>query len=348
MLILAAFLLGASLVGEIGHQAGGAPSAEVENQIDSAQKLMQAREFGKALEVLTALMQRQQAPPPDAFILMATCQLNLDQTAKAIEAFERGMSLYPKEQVLEEFYVTLLTNYIPIEQMKQKLEAALAASPRSLVLLRAAAFVQLRLDSRSEQARRLVDALLEIAPDNPNSHYIFGQWAVLNHQEELAIREWEKTLTLASADARMQMDVYTLIGDAENRLNRAERAETAFKKALQANASLEKPNPASAFFYAEFLVRQSRFEESQTVVEQILGWAPRYGPALLQRALHLARTNKPEEAIVAAENALSASDLNPEQIRAAHVLLAKTYFLLKRTADAERHQQWLKSQGVND
>lgn len=319
-------------------------SGQVESQMDSAQKLMQAGEFGKAREVLTALMQREQAPPPDVFILMATCHLNLKETARALEVFERGMTLYPAERVLEEFYVTLLTNYVPTEQMKEKLEKALAVSPHSLVLLRAAAFVQLRLDSRSEQARRLVDRLIELAPDNPNSHYIYGQWAVLNHQEELAIREWEKTLALANVDSRMQMDVYTLIGDAENRLNRAERAEAAFKKALQANAGLEKPNPVSAFFYAEFLVRQSRLDESQVVIDEILGWAPRYGPALLQRALHRARVNKPEEAIVAAENALSGTDLNPEQTRAAHVLLAKTYFLLKRTADAERHQQWLKSQ----
>lgn len=315
-----------------------------EREIDAAQTLIQAGEFARARDVLNAVIRRDQAPPPDAFILIATCYLNLKETALALEVFQRGMSLYPGHEVLEEFYVKLLTNYVPTEQMKERLAKALATSPRSMVLLRAAAFVHLRLDSRSDEARQTVHKLVEVAPDNPNSHYVLGQWALLNHQEELAIREWEKALALAAFDARMQTDVYTLIADAENRLNRAERAEAAFKKALQANASLDKPNPTSAYFYAEFLVRQSRFDESQVIIDQILRWAPEYGPALLQRALHLARVNKPEEAVVAGEKALFGTNLNPEQTRAIHVLLAKTYFLLKRTADAERHQQWLKSQ----
>ncbi len=332
------------LSGTAEFQTASTPSGQIESQIDSAQKLMQAGEFGKALEVLAVLMQREQTPPPDVFILTATCHLNLRETARAFEVFERGMSLYPQTRLLEEFYVKLLTNYVPVEQMKEKLEKALAVSPRSVVLLRAAAFLQLRVDARSEHARQVVARFVEAAPDDANSHYVYGQWARLNHQEELAISEWEKTLTLAPADARMQMDVYTLIGDAENRLNRAERAGAAFKKALQANSSLNEHNPASAFFYADFLARQARFDESQAVIEQILRWAPKYGPALLQNALHMARVKRPEEAVVAAEQALVGGDLSPDQARAAHVLLAKTYFLLKRTADAEKHQEWLKAQ----
>jgi len=344
MLILATFVLGA-LLGRADQSQTAPPGvSQVEREIDSAQELMQKAEFGKALQMLGRLLQREQAPPPDVFMLIATCHLNLKETHQALELFERGMSLYPQTPLLEEFYVTLLTNYVPVEQMKDKLEKALDISPRSLALLRASAFVEVRLDSQSEQARLAVTRFVETAPDDPNSHYVYGQWASLNRQEELAIREWEKTLTLTRADARMVMDIYTLIGDTENHLSRAERAEAAFKNALQANLSLEKHNPASAFFYAEFLERQARFEESQKLNEQILGWAPTYGPALLRKASYLARVRKPEDAVVAAEQALAGNELNPDQIRAAHVLLARTYFQLKRMADAERHQEWLKAQ----
>ncbi|RPJ59298.1 MAG: hypothetical protein EHM23_14575 [Acidobacteria bacterium] len=344
MLILGTLILRLLLGGTAELQTAPTQAAQIDHEIDSAQKWMQAREFGKALEVLSALMQREQAPPPDVYILMATCHLNLKETDRALEVFERGMALYPHHPVLEEFYVKLLTNYVPVEQMKAKLEKAVEASPRSLVLLRAAAFVELRVEAKSDRAGQIVDRLVEVAPDNPDVHYIRGLLASLNEQEDQAISAWEKALTLAGSDARMQMDINTLIGEAENRRNRAGRAEAAFRKALKANLSLEKHNSASAYFYADFLAKQSRFVESQKLIHQILSWAPSYGPALLQNALHLARSKKPEDAVVAAELALAGNDLDPQQTRAAHVLLVKTYFQLKRMADAERHQQWLKAQ----
>jgi len=328
----------------LGLMLGGIQAAQVEGDMESAQKYMQARDFRKAIEVLEAVVKREQAPPADVFILLSTSHLNVKETNRALEVFERGMSLYPQQALLEEFYVKLLADYVPIQQMKDKLEKALAASPRSPFLLRAAAFVEMRLDIRGERARQMVAKFVEVAPDDPNSHYVYGQWARLNHQEELAIAEWEKTLSLTTADARMQMDVYTLIGDAENRLNRAEQAEAAFKKAFEANSSLEDHNSASAFFYADFLAKQARFDESHAIIEQILLWTPTYGPALLEQAIHLTRVKKPEEAVVAAEKALVGTDLTKDQTRAAHVLLGKTYFLLKRIPDAERHQQWLKAQ----
>ncbi|RPI18079.1 MAG: hypothetical protein EHM61_28980, partial [Acidobacteria bacterium] len=255
--MLAIVILSAVLSGAAQAQAPPAPSAQVESQIEAAQKHMQAADFGKALEILNMLIQGEKAAPPDVFILTATCHLNRQETALALEVFERGMSLYPGQQLLEEFYVRLLSNYVPVEQMKERLDKALAISPRSPVLLRASAYLEIRLDPRSEQARKVVDRLIEAAPDNPNSHLVSGRWAMLNQQAERAIRDWETALTLAGNDNRMRMDILTLLGEVENTLNRADRAEAAFKKALEINAGLPEPNAASAFFYAEFLAKQS-------------------------------------------------------------------------------------------
>jgi tetratricopeptide (TPR) repeat protein len=320
-----------------------APSSLSERQILSAQDDVRKGNFEKALETLSPLTSEEPRAAPEVFMLMATCYQNLNQTEKALEICERGMARYPKEELLEDFYVTLLRNYVPTRRMLDKLDQALLRSPQSLVLLRARAVLELHLDHRSEQARALVDKLVQLSPKDPNSHYLYGEWALLNHQEALAIREWETTLALAKVDAKMQMDVQTLIGDAESRLGHTERAEAAFRKALKANASLAKPNPASAFFYVEFLANHSRFDDSQTIVDQILAWAPNYGPAHLQRALQLSRHNKLEEAIASAEQALAGTDNSPQQVRAIHVLLAKTYFLLNRVDEAKVHQQWLES-----
>jgi len=164
MLILAAFLLGASLVGEIGHQAGGAPSAEVENQIDSAQKLMQAREFGKALEVLTALMQRQQAPPPDAFILMATCQLNLDQTAKAIEAFKLVLAQEPNQPEAHAYMGFILAQAGHGDGALMAFEKALAVAPSFPMALWGKGMVLYRDKQDYAGARPVLEKLLQLMP----------------------------------------------------------------------------------------------------------------------------------------------------------------------------------------
>ncbi len=339
-----------SLTGVAGAAAHGSQlvlhtpqSSQLEDQIESAQKHIEERQFGKALEVLDPLVRSEGKPPPEVFMLRATCYLNLKQTDQALESCERGMALHPQDDVMKDFYVTVLRGYVPVQDMKAKLNRALESAPRSRVLLRALAFVELHLDHRSGQARQVVEKYVQLAPNDPNSHYVYGRWAVLNHKEALAVEEWEKTLALVEKpDAQMQMDVYTLIGDAESALERPERAEAAFQKALRANTSLPEPNPASAFFYAEFLAKQSRFEESQKILDQVLTWAPNYGPALLQRATYLSRQNKHNEAIMAAQAALDGTDLSPDRMKAAHVLLAKSHFALGRVEEARRHQEWLQ------
>ncbi len=335
-------ILTVAMTPEAQPQAEG-PVSQSESQILAAQNDMRFGNFNKALEALNSVVSMETRPDPEVFTLMAACYQNLKQTDKALKACERGLALYPREELLEDFYVTMLRNYVPAQLMKEKLEQALSKNPNSLVLLRASVLLQLDKDPRNKHAQELVDRLVRLAPDDPNSHYSYGMWALLNHKEERAVEAWEKTLSLAKVTPKMQVDVYTLIGDAENRLNHAERAEAAFQKALKANVSLDKPNPASAYFYAEFLSRHSRNEESQKVIDRILEWAPDYGPARLSRASHLSRRHMLDKAVREAERALNGTDNSPEQLRAIHVLLARTYFILKRVDQAKEHQAWLES-----
>jgi len=321
------------------------PASSSEQQIEAAQKQMEGGQFAAALELLRPLLSGDLKTPPEVFVLMATCHLNLNQTEQSLELCERGVVAYPAETVNAEFYLTVLKRYVPAQRMKEQLERAITRVPESVVLTRGLAVLELQRDHRSERALQLAEKLLELAPNDPMSHYVHGEWAFLNHREAKAIEEWEKTLALAgNPDPLMLTDVYTLIGDAERRLEHPERAEAAFRKALDANVSLQQPKPASAFFYADFLAEQGRAEESQKVIDQVLAWAPNYGPALLSRASFFSRQKKWKEAVEAAKGSLAGTDMSPEQTRAAHLVLAKSYFLLGEKDKAAEHQKWLQSQ----
>jgi tetratricopeptide (TPR) repeat protein len=313
------------------------------SSILAAQSFMAKRDFKKASDCLLQMVKTETRPAPEVFMLLASCYQNLQQTDQALEACQQGMGLYPKHEILEDFYVTLLQNYVPVQQMADKLELAHKKYPGSLILLRALIMAQLDIDFRNPLIESLIQQLLELRPDDPQSHYLRGMWTFRNHRDSVAIAEWEKALSLAKAGDKMQMDVYTLIANAESRLNRLEKAKIAFEKAWQANQRLKEHNPNAAFFYVQFLSHNAQFEVGQKINDQILIWAPRFGPAHLEKALYLHRQRKQDEARVEANLALSGTDNSPEQLRAIHALLAKICFALKRLDEAQVHQAWLES-----
>ncbi len=314
-----------------------------ESAILAAQSFMEKGAFNKALEYLFKILDTDSHPAPEVFMLMASCFQNLQQTDKALEACQQGMELYPKQEILEDFYVSLLRNYVPVRQMADKLELAHNKYPGSLILLRALIMAQLDLDFRNPRIGTLIQQLLELGPIDPNNHYICGMWSFRNHKDSQAISEWHKTLSLANAGDKMQLDVYTLIANAESHMNHLEKAKTAFENAWQANQRLKEHNPNAAFFYVQFLSQNAQFEVGKKINDQILMWAPRFGPAHLEKALYLHRQRRQEEAIVEANQALSGTDNSPEQLRAIHVLLAKICFSLKRFDEAQVHEAWVES-----
>jgi tetratricopeptide (TPR) repeat protein len=318
-------------------------SPNAASSIFAAQSLMAKRDFQKASNCLLQVVKTEARPAPEVFMLLASCYQNLQQTSQALEACQQGMRLYPRHEILEDFYVTLLQNYVPVQQMADQLEAAHKKYPGSFILLRALIMALLDIDFRNPLIDPLIQQLLELRPDDPQSHYLRGMWTFRNHRDSVAISEWEKALSLSKAGDRMQMDVYTLIANAESRLNRLEKARTAYEKAWQANQRLKEHNPHAAFFYVQFLSQNAQFELGQKITDQILTWAPHFGPAHLEKALYFHRQQKPEEAIVEANQALIGTDNMPDQVRAIHVLLAKIYFALKRLDDAQIHQAWVES-----
>ncbi|MBC7921962.1 MAG: hypothetical protein H7Z75_12840 [Ferruginibacter sp.] len=199
------------------------------------------------------------------------------------------------------------------------------------------------LFSRKATDSRVGEILTRVivaAPEDAEAHHLYGQWALVNHQDELSLRMERRALELTSPDnhpARMQ--IHTLLGLALDQLERPEDAEAALRRALSENEKLPKPDPGSAFELVKLLERESKTADADKVVSRILAWAPEYGPGHLARARHLLGMRKDyRSAIAAAEKALQLAGSDKAQQRAAHAFLAKTYFAAKNPEAAERHR----------
>jgi tetratricopeptide (TPR) repeat protein len=92
-----------------------------------------------------------------------------------------------------------------------------------------------------------------------------------------------------------------------------------------------------------FLTRRSRQGEAQKLLEEILKFAPSFGPAHLERAKYLSAQGDLEAALAEAKIALDQAGSDPKSLQAAHAFLAKTYFALGRMDEAKVHQSWIES-----
>jgi tetratricopeptide (TPR) repeat protein len=102
------------------------------------------------------------------------------------------------------------------------------------------------------------------------------------------------------------------------------------------------PDSVAAYRYVDFLLNKARNEEAQAVVGEILKANPSFGPAYLEQAKYLGKEGKWEEAVPLAERALRLSGMEKNQLRTAHMLLARGYFLLGREKEAMKHQTWIE------
>jgi tetratricopeptide (TPR) repeat protein len=245
----------------------------------------------------------------EPYLMLIECRLKLDQKEKALEAAERGVKRYP------------------------------TSGP----LLKAAGTLILQERSSSEQAGELLERATTAMPADPGAHYAYGLWALLNHQEEIAVAEERRAVALSPADDLLKVQAQTFIGAGEDALKRPQRAEAAFRAALAINRKLPNPNPGAELEFAMFLTRQSRQGEAQELIEEILTFAPGFGPAHLERAKYLSAHGNLESALAEAKIALDQAGSDPKSLRAAHAFLAKTCFALGRTDEAEGHQSWIES-----
>ena len=276
--------------------------------LHTAAGYMDKQQFEAAIELLEGLISAGDQDSPDAVLMLVDCYMRKGHTDAAYRAVHLGLQKHPD----------------------------------SAPLLKASGRLLLRDNRRSASAGEPLSKAVEVAPRDPETHYYYSQWACLHNREELCIQEAEQALALAPGNLLASLQLNALIGIAADQLNRPEQADAAFRKSLAANRKLQLPNPLSAYEYVAFLLRRARDEEAQAIVSVLLEKAPRFGPAQLERAKVLAKKGQSQQAIALAEKALELEGMDKEKLRAAHMLLARTYFLLGREEEASRHQVWIE------
>ncbi len=101
---------------------------------------------------------------------------------------------------------------------------------------KAEARLKLQEDPLNPAIEQLLKQAVSAAQNDAEAHYLYGQWAILNHQEELAVREETRAIALSPKNALARMQAYTLIGIAEDTLDHEAKARVAFQNARQANS----------------------------------------------------------------------------------------------------------------
>jgi tetratricopeptide (TPR) repeat protein len=304
---------------------------------------MKQKNFRKAIEALDLVVRFDPFCDPEVYMMLATCQLDLEEKNQAIETCERGIEAQPESIRLQRFYLDLLRSASPRQEMKVKLETGLRQRPGSTIYMKGLAEILLEENPLNPQIEPLLETATDALPRDPEAHYLYGQWACLNDRPELSIRELTKALALTPNNDQARMQIYSYLGIAHDHLDRPGQADLAFRKALELNHKLASPNPGTSMQYVDFLLKRSRDNEAEELIDQILKWAPSFAPAHLERAKHLAKQKKYEEALAEGELALKYSGSDPTQLRAAHAFLAKTYFVIGRAEEAQFHQKWIES-----
>lgn len=221
-------------------------------------------------------------------------------------------------------------------------QQALEVNSNSVELLKAKGRLLLRDSTRSAKARDPLTKAVALAPGDAEAHYYLSQWACLHNVDAQCITEARHALRLAPGNAQAQLQLNTLIGLAAERTGDAATADAAFRSSLAANEKLGLPDPLSAYQYVAFLLKRAKDAEAQAIVLMLTRKAPGFGPAWLERAKWLLKQGQRAEAVRMAEQALPMAGMQTEQLRAAHMLLARTYFQLGREDEAAKHQAWIE------
>lgn len=309
----------------------------------AAENYLKQQNYAKAAQALELSLVVDARGTPEVFAMLADARLKLGNKSGAVEICERGLALHPAATKLKEFYIALLTATLGKEELRAKLEEQLTKT-NAPIFQKTLGQLLLRenpLDSRAEQ---LLSAAAKRLPRDPEAHYFYGQWACLNNNEALCVAELTRALSVSGDNNQAKMQIYTMIGMAEDKSNRLPQAEAAFRSAWLLNRGLVAPHPPAALQYAEFLSKHARDAEASKIIDEVLVWAPWFGLARFERAKLLAKQRKMEEAIGEAEAGLRDAMNNKTQLRAMHAFLAKTYFALGRLEEAKIHQNWIESQ----
>lgn len=192
-----------------------------------------------------------------------------------------------------------------------------------------------------DRAGELLEQAVTANPADAEAYYLLGRWALVKGRFQRAVEAETRAAELSQGIPIAQMQAWTIVAVANDRMNKAAEAEAAFVRAMTINRTLARFDPNAAYEYLQVLERDHRDRQARDLTGEILRKAPDYGPAHLALAKTLAAANRNIEAAKEAELALRKVEANRAVERDAHYLLARIYLRLKQADRAELHKTWL-------
>jgi tetratricopeptide (TPR) repeat protein len=263
-----------------------------------------------AVETLMPVVQSGTKPVEDAPIqLLAACLERLGQADRAVETLRSGLRTKPDSAAIKKTLGEVLFRQAP---------------------------------DNAEAGQLLGDAV-KGDPQDPEARHYYAQWASLNNRDQICADQEQAAVKLHGLNDIALLQMYSLLGICLSHLEQTGPADAAFQKAFEIDLHQQPFNPAMAYQYIQFLTSRGRAEQANKVVNETLHRSPNFGPAHLERAKSFDHERQTEKVIEEAKAALAGDGDDDANVRAAHVLLAKSYFILGKTKEAEAEQQWVES-----
>jgi len=230
------------------------------------------------------------------------------------------------------------------EEALRTLRAGVRANPDSQRLPLNLGEVLFQLKADSLEAGALLAHAVETMPRDAEARHYYAQWAYLNDKENECAANERAALALPGLNDQALLQMYTLLGLCEDKLDHPENAESAFQKALNVNRRSKPFDPGSAIQFARFLSISGKQEQARQLVQEILVNAPSFGPVHLGLARQFDKAGHFAQAVDEARLALAGEGNDSLTIRSARSVLAKGLFALGQKKEAEEQRQLIEAE----
>lgn len=294
-----------------------------------------------SLALSTAGMAFQQTPPPKA-LAAAGEKLKTGDLPEAARILAADIKANPQAIVAE--YVLLEECYLRLQDIQNAqttLQSALRVHPTSPILDRALGELLFHLKYDSSEAGTHLARAAKLLPRDPEAKHYYAQWAYLNARDRICAQQEKDALALPGLNEVALLQMYTLLGMCESRLEEEPEARSAFEHAQEVNARAPNYDPVSALTYVQFLTRYNDDSTAAKVVDGILQRIPEFGPAHLEKAKQYDRAGDLAHAVSEARLALTSAGIDANIERAAHSLIARCLRSLGDTEGSAREQEWI-------
>jgi Tfp pilus assembly protein PilF len=285
----------------------------------------------------------QQSQPPNP-LPAAQAKLNAGDVVGATGTLASAIRADP--QAAAPVYLLLADCYLKTQDSKAAeatLRGGLRVHPDSPVLERALGQLLFHVKVDSAEAGTHLAHAAKLLPRDPESRHYYAQWAYLNARDRICAQQEQDALSLPGLNDLALLQMYTLLGMCESRLEDANAARTAFEHADQVNSRRTVYDPVAAMQYLQFATRYNDDTSARRIVDHILERVPEFGPAHLEKAKQYDRANEPARAVDEARLALARSGNDANVERAAHVLIARCLAALGDAEGSLREQQWIEA-----